>query len=50
MFERARGVLPEAQLNTFGRFQTNQMQMTRLGVSLAKKMFAPVSEAPQPNQ
>lgn len=45
VFERARSVLPENQLSSFGKFQTNQIQMMRLGLSMAKKMFAPDSGA-----
>jgi hypothetical protein len=41
VYDRARTFLSPEQLNMFGKFQTNQMQMMRLGMSMAKKMFAP---------
>jgi hypothetical protein len=41
VYDRARTILSPDQLNTLGKFQTNQMQMMRLGMSMAKKMFAP---------
>jgi len=28
-------------LDAFARFQTNQLQMMRMGMSMARKMFAP---------
>ena len=31
-------------LSSFGAFQTNQLQMMRMGVSMAKKMFTPDTE------
>ena len=39
--ERARTILSTEQLDTLGKFQTNQMQMMRMSMSMAKKMFAP---------
>lgn len=41
VYERARTILSPEQLQTLGKFQTNQMQMTRMGLSMARKMFAP---------
>jgi ABC-type transporter Mla subunit MlaD len=41
VYDRARTILSPEQLATLGRFQTNQMQMMRLGMGMAKKMFAP---------
>lgn len=41
VYERARTILSPEQLQTLGKFQANQMQMTRMGRSMAKKMFAP---------
>jgi uncharacterized protein YciI len=41
VYERARGVLSENQLGAFGKFQTNQLQMMRLGMSMARKFMAP---------
>jgi hypothetical protein len=46
VYDRARSILSPDQLNTFGRFQTNQMQMMRMGMSMAKKMFAPEKPTP----
>jgi len=53
VYDRARTILSPDQLNTFGKFQTNQMQMMRLGMSMAKRMFAPDKPTPAaapPNQ
>jgi len=41
VYERARAVLSESQLAAFGTFQTNQLQMMRLGMSMAQKLLAP---------
>jgi hypothetical protein len=52
-FKRARTILSPDQLATLGRFQTNQMQMMRVGMSMAKKMFAPEepsADSPPPGQ
>jgi hypothetical protein len=51
VYERARTLLSPDQLAAFGQFQTNQMQMTRLGMNMARKMFAPDKSAgaPAPN-
>lgn len=41
VYDRAvEGLSPE-QLEAFARFQTNQLQMMRVGMSMAKEMFAP---------
>jgi len=45
VYERARTILSPEQLQTLGKFQANQMQMTRMGRSMAKKMFAPATPA-----
>jgi hypothetical protein len=53
VYERARTILFPEQLASFGRFQTNQMQAMRLGMNMAKKMFAPDASDPAgalPNQ
>jgi len=53
VYERARTILFPEQLASFGRFQTNQMQVMRLGMNMAKKMFAPTTSDPAaalPNQ
>ena len=41
VYERARTILSPEQLETLGKFQTNQAQMMRMGMTMAKKMFAP---------
>ncbi len=41
VYERAKALLTPDQLNQFGRFQTNQLQMMRMGVSMAKKLLVP---------
>lgn len=46
VLERAKSVLTPDQLAAFGKFQSNQLQMMRFGVGMARKMFAP--ETPQP--
>jgi len=43
VYERAKTVLSENQLAAFGNFQTNQMQMMRMGMSMARKFMAPES-------
>jgi len=45
VYERARSILSPDQLEAFGRFQTNQLQMMRMGMNMARKMFAPDQEA-----
>jgi hypothetical protein len=40
VFQRANEVLAADQMEAFGRFQTNQLQMMRFGMSMAKKMFS----------
>jgi hypothetical protein len=46
VYERAKEVLSENQLGPFGKFQTNQLQMMRMGMSMAKKFMAPEQPAP----
>src|SRR6266581_741749 len=41
VYERAREVLSADQLGAFGKFQTNQLQMMRMGMSMARKFMAP---------
>ena len=41
VYERARTILSPDQLDSFGQFQTNQLQMMRVGMRMASKMFAP---------
>ena len=39
VYDRAREVLSPDQLQSFGQFQTNQLQMMRMGMTMASKMF-----------
>jgi hypothetical protein len=39
IYERARTFLAPGQLAAFGTFRTNQLQMMRVGLNMAKKMF-----------
>jgi hypothetical protein len=41
VFERARTILSPDQLDAFGKFQSSQSSMMRMGMSMARKMFAP---------
>jgi hypothetical protein len=41
VYERAKEVLSENQLTSFRKFQTNQLQMMRMGMTMAKKFMAP---------
>jgi hypothetical protein len=53
VYDRAQTILSPDQLDSFGQFQTNQLQMMRMGMSMARKMFAPdpsTAGAPPPNQ
>jgi len=53
VYERARTILSPEQLETLGKFQTNQMQMMRMGMGMMKKMFGPDKPSPAtppPNQ
>ena len=45
VYERARTILSPDQLDTWGKYQTNRMQMMRMGMNMAKKMFAPDTSA-----
>lgn len=45
VYERARSVLSDSQLAAFGRFQTNQLQMMRMGMSMARKFMTPDNAA-----
>jgi hypothetical protein len=46
VYERAREVLSENQLASFGKFQTNQLQMIRTGMNMARKFMSPEPAAP----
>jgi hypothetical protein len=48
VFDRAQSILSPDQLDAFGKFQTNQLQMMRLGMTMARKMFNPNSSVPAP--
>lgn len=50
VYERARDLLSPDQMEAFGRFQTNQMQMMRMGMSMARKFFAPEASTDGPTQ
>jgi hypothetical protein len=41
VYERAREVLSTEQLESFARFQTNQLQTMRLGMTMARKFLVP---------
>jgi len=41
VYDRARTILSPDQLNTLGKFQTNQLQMARMGMGMMKTMFGP---------
>ncbi|HLH55910.1 MAG TPA: hypothetical protein VKY92_20075 [Verrucomicrobiae bacterium] len=43
VYDRARSVLSPDQLGAFGQFQTNQLQMMRMGMGMARKMFGPAA-------
>jgi hypothetical protein len=41
VLDRARTILSPDQLQTVSSFQTNQMQMLRMGMGMVKTMFGP---------
>jgi ribosomal protein L16 Arg81 hydroxylase len=41
VYERAAAVLSAEQLAAFGKFQTNQTQMMRMGIGMARQFLAP---------
>lgn len=47
VYKRAREVLTENQLASFGRFQTNQLQMIRMSMNLARKFMSPEQPTPE---
>jgi len=47
VYERAKEVLSESQLSSFGKFQTNQLQMMRMGMTMAKKFMSPEQSTPE---
>ena len=53
VYERARTILSPDQLDTLDRYQTNRMQMMRLGMGMVRQMFSPDNSgapAAPPNQ
>jgi hypothetical protein len=46
VYERAKEVLSENQLAAFGKFQTNQLQMIRMSMNMARKFMSPEQPAP----
>ena len=50
VYDRAQTILSPDQLTAFGKFQKSQLQMMRMGMSMARKMFgndsAPASTPP----
>jgi hypothetical protein len=53
VYDRAREVLSPDQLQSFGQFQTNQLQMMRMGMTMASKMFGSQksgADTPPPSQ
>ena len=45
VYDRARTILSADQLDTWAEDQTNRMQMMRMGMNMARKMFAPGNSA-----
>jgi hypothetical protein len=39
VYDRAKSILSPSQLDAFGQYQTNQLQMMKVGMSMAQKMF-----------
>jgi len=50
VYERARTVLSENQLTAFGKFQTSQLQMMRVGMSMARQFMSPEGGAGTPQK
>lgn len=53
VYERARTILSPQQMNAFGEFQNNYLQMMRMGMSMARKFMTPDNPemaAPSPGQ
>jgi cytochrome c1 len=50
VYERAKAVLSPEQLDAFGAFQTNQISSMRIGMTMARKFFAPGNGQDQPNR
>jgi hypothetical protein len=53
VYDRARTILSPDQLDMWGKYQTNRMQMMRMGMNMARKMFTPdkpAADAAPPSQ
>ncbi len=50
VFQRASELFSPEQREAFGKFQTNQLQMMRVGMSMARKLFAPEKSVASPGQ
>lgn len=48
VYERSREILSPEQLGAFGKFQTNQLQIMRMGLNFAQKFMAPEKSTPSP--
>jgi hypothetical protein len=48
VYERARSVLSESQLTAFGKFQNSQLQMMRVGMSMARQFMSPEGTPQKP--
>jgi hypothetical protein len=46
VYDRAKDVLAENQLASFGKFQTNQLQLMRMGMNMARKFMTQENNAP----
>ncbi len=49
VLERASAILSPEQLGAFAKFQTNQVQTLRMGLSMARKMMGPDNSQPASN-
>jgi hypothetical protein len=50
VYDRAQAILSPDQLTAFGKFQNSQLQMMRMGMSMARKMFGnDTAPAPAPS-
>ncbi len=50
VYSRASEILSPEQLASFGKFQTNQLMMTRMGLSMARKFMGGEDKGQTPNQ
>ena len=48
VYERARTILSPDQMDTLGRYQTNRMQMMRMGMNMMRGMFGSGQSGPPP--